>query len=386
MADVIERDVIVVGAGPAGAVCAAYLARAGVDVLLLDKDMCPREKACGDIVRESAVKHIEQLEAVAVLDEMSSCIRRLKLISPTGNEAVVPYECYTLPRVKLDQMLAETAVSWGAEFRKGCCVEKVLRDGDKVCGVMIRDKGEAYELRCRLLVAADGASSVVAGMVGAADEKPDGIWMGQSTYFRGVKLDNALSKEQYDAGGVFCFDDKEGAAYFWIVPVGKDGVKRGVCNVGMMVKGRDSYSDSDMAARLDAWLNDDDKAKMWLDEAEQISPWSFGRLPDTNQSKEPVGNGYILIGDAAAQAKPLYGDGIGAAADSAKAAAEAVEAAFRNNDLSEEYIRNSFNNAIAAMRQNDTDEYEDQMKLDRLLIESMADPHVMDLIIEKLAR
>ena len=41
----IKRDVIVAGAGPAGAICAAYLARAGYDVLLIDKDLFPRDKA-----------------------------------------------------------------------------------------------------------------------------------------------------------------------------------------------------------------------------------------------------------------------------------------------------------------------------------------------------
>ena len=44
-----ERDVIIVGAGPAGSICAAYLAKAGVDVLLLEKDIFPRDKACCDM-------------------------------------------------------------------------------------------------------------------------------------------------------------------------------------------------------------------------------------------------------------------------------------------------------------------------------------------------
>ena len=46
-----ERDVIVIGAGPAGSICAAYMAKAGIDVLLLDKEIFPRDKVCGDILQ-----------------------------------------------------------------------------------------------------------------------------------------------------------------------------------------------------------------------------------------------------------------------------------------------------------------------------------------------
>ena len=384
MAAVIKRDVIIAGAGPAGAVCAAYLARAGIDVLLLDKELFPRDKVCGDIVRESVVRHIEQLEAVAALDEMSSCIRRLNLISPSGNEAVIPYECYTMPRARLDQLLVDVAVSWGAEFRQGCRVENVIRDGGKVCGVLVREKGQLRELKSRIVIAADGAASAISGMINETDEISEGVWMGQRAYFKGVKIDKGLSKEQYDAGGIFCFDDKKGPAYFWVVPVGADGVKRGICSVGMIIRGGDDLSDADIASRLTAWLDCNDKIKVCMGEAEQISPWSFGRLPDMNQGKEPVGNGCIFIGDAAAQTIPLYGDGIGAAADSAKAAADAVEDAFRNDDFSEERIRSRFNVAMTALRRSDTEEYENRAKLDRLLIESMVDPHVMDMVIARI--
>ena len=73
----VQRDVIVVGAGPAGAICAAYMAKAGLDVLLLDKDEFPRDKVCGDVVREGFVKHVHALENVAQLDAMSTCVRNV---------------------------------------------------------------------------------------------------------------------------------------------------------------------------------------------------------------------------------------------------------------------------------------------------------------------
>ena len=90
---VTERDVIIVGAGPAGSICASYLAKAGVDVLLLEKDILPRDKTCGDMQCEGVVSHLGRLGVIDALDAMSTCIRHIKLISG-GNETLLPFECY----------------------------------------------------------------------------------------------------------------------------------------------------------------------------------------------------------------------------------------------------------------------------------------------------
>lgn len=378
----IERDVIVAGAGPAGAICAAYLARAGVDVLLIDKEMFPRDKACGDLIRERFVKHTEKLEVVDVLDEKSTCIRKVKLISGSGNEAVIPFECYALPRYELDSLLVETAKSWGAEFRPGCRVVDVIREGGKVCGVIVREKGVEYQIRSRVVIGADGVNSQIAKVLDVLDEEPSGIWMGARSYFKGIKLDRSLAKEQYDAGGIFGFDDKAGPAYFWVMPVGTDGVKRGLCNVGMLTRDRDACSAEELAARLESWMNSED-VKVMFEDAQKLSSWAFGKLADNTQGRELTGEGYMLIGDAAATVLPLFGDGLGAAADSAKAAADAVEAALKSEDFSGEALGDSYKMSLAKMRPAQT---EDEIKLNRLMIESLADPHVPDMIVERLER
>lgn len=436
MATVIERDVIIVGAGPAGAVCASYLARAGFDVLLIDRELFPRDKVCGDIVREGFVKHAEALEAVAMLDNMSSCIRKLRLMSGGGYEAEVPFECYTVPRYELDKLMVDTAVSWGAEFRQGCRFVDVIYDGGKVSGVVVREKGGKRIIRGRIVIGADGVSSDFLRSIEAAcndnsgagyfnnaenrmydgglpggDEISDGIWIGLRAYFKGLRLDKSLSKEQYEAGGIFAFDDKQGPAYFWIMPVGADGVKRGICNVGMLARGRDRYKAGELTDRINAWIAGNEKISSLISEAEMISPWAYGRIADVTQNRKAAGNGYMLIGDAAAKVMPLVCDGLSAAADSAKAAAIAVDAAFREGDFSGEVLQAAYEDAMKMQRGNSavgvqtkrgsgTDaqtgktsvsgesryNIEDRMKLDRLLMESMNDPHVMDKIVSRLAK
>lgn len=383
MAVTVERDVIIVGAGPAGAICAAYMARAGLDVLLIDKDLFPRDKVCGDMLKEGIVKHIEKLEAVDVLDEKSTCIRKLRLIGGAGHEAEVPFECYSLTRTELDKLLTDTAVSWGVEFRQGCRLIDVINEDGKVRGVVVREKGAEYQIRSRVVIGADGANSYMAKQLGIVEEKPEGIWLGVRAYFKGVIFDKSLAKSQYDAGGIFCFDDKQGPAYFWIMPVGANGVKDGLCNVGLLLRGRDDYSDTDMIDRLREWTQNNDKVHNMMDGAQQLCSWSFGRLADNSQNRKCVGNGYILIGDAAAKVPPLFNDGLTAAADTAKAAADAVEAALKTGEVSEDYLHEKYEQSLSKLR---SEKSEDEVKLEKLLIESLGDPEVIDKIIEKLDR
>lgn len=377
---VMERDVIIVGAGPAGSICASYLAKAGVDVLLLEKDILPRDKTCGDMQCEGVVSHLGRLGVIDALDAMSTCIRHIKLISG-GNETLLPFECYCAPRYELDKLLADTAVKYGAELRQGCRVTDVLTEQGFVTGVKIRYRGEEAELRSKLVIGADGAYSVVAKALGIMEEGSYGMWLGERAYFKGIKLDRALAKGQYDAYGVFAFDDSLKPGYFWIMPVGRNGVKSGMCNVGMLLQNRDAYKGADLQERFFKWINGSAKISVMFENAERISPWSGGRINDITQGIRKAGNGFMLIGDAAAFVIPLSNDGLSHAADSAKAAADAAMAALAEKDLSEGKLMSEYKKALGIKSE---EELTEDLKETRLLMESMHDISTMDRIIQKL--
>ena len=385
----IERDVIIAGAGPAGAICAAYLAKAGVDVLLIDKDIFPRDKACGDMVCEGIVSHLEKLEAVEAADAMSACLRSLKLISGEDKETVIPFECYCTPRYELDKLLVDTAAGWGAEIRQGCRVLDVVRERGAVKGVKVRYGGEEAILRSKLVIGADGANSAVAKALGIMEEKSDGMWLAQRAYFKGVKLDRAISRDQYDTYGVFGFDRQMTPGYFWVLPVGKDGVRRGICNVGMVIRDRDRYRGPLLEERFGTWVKKSEKISAMFSGAEQISPWKGGKLTDITQGTKKAGNGFILIGDAASLMIPLFNDGLSAAADSAKAAADTAVAALRRNDFSEKLLLNGYEAALENQcgrmkRPFAAETRTDEMKQLKLMIESMNDYRVMNKVIAEL--
>jgi len=375
----IERDVIVVGAGPAGAICAAYLAKAGVDVLLIDKEHFPRDKACGDLLREGIVSHINALGAIDALDKMSTCIRNLQLVSDKGMAATVPFECYCTPRYKLDALLTDAALRWGAEFRQGCRALDVLEENGAICGVKIRECGVETELRSKLVIGADGAYSVIAKKLGLAKEKPQSLLLGQRAYFKGIHLERSLAKEQYDAYGILCFDELVKPCCLWVMPTGAAGVSGGYCNVGLMVLDRNAYRGIDLTERFFRILEHSPKMAAMFEAAEQITPWKSGQLSDVTQDMQRCVNGAMLIGDAASVMMPLMNDGLSAAADSARAAAEAALQALEMNCLSGSLLQEIYEDAMPKDRYG-----ADELKEARLLQQSLYDPAVMDTIVDRL--
>ena len=131
-----EADVIVVGAGPAGSATACYLARAGVDVLVLEKAHFPREKVCGDGLTPRAVKALVGMGVP--VGEQDGWVRNKGLrIIGGGVRLELPwpdlssYPGYGLVRTRLDfdEILARTAQKAGARLAEGVTVTGPVLDG-----------------------------------------------------------------------------------------------------------------------------------------------------------------------------------------------------------------------------------------------------------------
>ena len=141
-----EADVIVVGAGPAGSATACYLARAGVDVLVLEKACFPREKVCGDGLTPRAVKALVGMGVP--VDEQDGWVRNKGLrIIGGGVRLELPwpelssYPGYGLVRTRLDfdEILARTAQKAGARLLEGVTVTgPVLDENGRIVGVRAR--------------------------------------------------------------------------------------------------------------------------------------------------------------------------------------------------------------------------------------------------------
>ncbi|MCX8527198.1 MAG: FAD-dependent monooxygenase, partial [Candidatus Nanopelagicales bacterium] len=167
-ADAIDTDVLVVGAGPAGAAAAAWAARGGLDVVLADAEAFPRDKPCGDGLTPRAIAELDQLGMLGWLDGRAR--NKGLRAAGFGQELYLPWPGGSLPnfggaapRLKLDAAIRQVALDAGARPIDGHRAVDVEFDGGQVRTVHFSvGKGRSAQQRavtCRRLIVADGAKS-----------------------------------------------------------------------------------------------------------------------------------------------------------------------------------------------------------------------------------
>jgi len=152
-----QCDVLVVGAGPAGAACALWLARAGVDAVLVDQHDFPRDKVCGDGLIPDAHHALRRL---GVLDEVMAAAQasqHVACIGPRGGRVDVPGTVAVLPRRVLDDIVCRAAVRAGAKLHTPWRFEAPIEQDGVVVGARLKQGELVRETRARWVVLATGA-------------------------------------------------------------------------------------------------------------------------------------------------------------------------------------------------------------------------------------
>jgi len=204
------HDVLVVGAGPAGSHAARRCAELGLDVLMLDAATFPRDKACGGVVGEEAVRLVGR-DVLSVVEREG---RGNEIFFDWRPLAWIPSpHMYFFKRRKFDHCLVKKAVAAGAVLLEGRRVTRVAVEPDRV---VVEANGERHE--ARLVIGADGTNSVVGRAVGLSHH--DGTWK-----FASIKAEVDLPPDRMEALGVenpmphqrtYFFSDLLGFA--WVIP------------------------------------------------------------------------------------------------------------------------------------------------------------------------
>lgn len=298
-----RADVVVVGAGPAGSAAAAWAARAGRDVLVIDSARFPRDKACGDGLTPRAVAELERLGLGPWLDTR---IRHRGLrMSGFGADVEVawpgpsfPSTGSAVPRTELDDRIRSVAADDGAKMLLGTKAVGVKHDPQGRVDSLTLDSGE--EIGVGTLIVADGARSTLGRTLGRQ-------WHQQTVY--GVAVRGYLASPRSDEPWITSHlelrspEGKVLPGYGWIFPLGNGEVNIGVGALATEKRPADAAL-RPLMSHYTALRREE-----WGFEGEPRAPLS-ALLPMGGAVSGVAGPNWMLIGDAAACVNPLNGEGI----------------------------------------------------------------------------
>ncbi len=305
-----HADVVVIGGGPAGSTVARYLAKEGVDVLVIDgRESIGSPLQCGELVPSNAelCRLCPDVPEIAELfqtpEAVVSCrVDELHVIAPSGKRLAYPFEGVMLDRVAHDEALVERAQSLGARYLVGKRVDQIGADY-----VQLRDGSSI-------------SAKIIVGAGGHNDPVRRDFWDEKSLK---IPVKFVLMDGYVPDALEFYFGSLAPGGYAWAFP------KKGGANVGLgvqpaMAKGANVNTCTD---RFISRFSGDAVFK------------GAGSLPMSGTIKRFVKENYVLVGDAAGMVLPSNGAGITIAMIGGRIAGQVIAAHIQSGVPLVEYER-----------------------------------------------
>jgi len=315
----IDSDVVVVGAGPAGCLAAKTAASKGVHVVLLEEHAeigVPVHCAEGLSLNGIMDAGLEPVKPI-----VSQKISRARVFAPNRSHVDLTsgdWVGYTLNRDVFDRTLGERAVKAGAELLTCTEANSVLKEGEEIVGVMAAQRGEPLQIRAKVVVGADGCRSIIRRSAGLTRWYPDIVTCAQYQ-LGGLQLDDPETNEfyigsKYAPGG-----------YAWVFPKSEE-----VANVGLGVR---HAHDKPAIEYLRRFIDSDPRFK-----GAKVLRRGGGVTPVSGMLEKIVDDHLMLVGDAAGQLIPLTGAGVHSGVEAGKIAGAVAAEAVEEGDLSVERL------------------------------------------------
>jgi FADH2 O2-dependent halogenase len=331
-------DVIIIGGGPAGSTMGCYLSMAGISNTIIEKVMHPREH-----VGESMVTSTTRVfEEIGVLDKLESegfvhkfgatwhapanrgrfSIEFAEFPQPGIEQAYT----YHVNRSKLDLMLLKRAEELGSKVIQGVVVKKVLFDEDgRARGVRIGIDDQEVDLSAKVVVDASGRNTMIGRQLKLKKKDPIFNQYAVHAWFEGL---NKPKDETYDHIHIYFLPIERG--WVWQIPITDE-----VTSIGVVVdKKVFKEFHTDMETYFYKQIQTNENLKEVMQDAVRIN--EFKSEGDYSYSMDKlVGDGWLLVGDAARFVDPIFSSGVSIAIYSSKFASESIIRAFETNDFSE---------------------------------------------------
>ena len=322
----IETDVLVIGAGPAGSAASKHAAMGGADVILIDKNSeIGTPKRCAEGIYDHGLKWL------GIEPDPQWAVQRINggtIIAPDGtrltlDETILPEKGYIIERKVFDKYMAMDAARAGAKIMVKTIAKSIMRDEDDKGSFFIVDcehMGEIIEIKSRILIAADGPESRIAKALGInSTTNPKDMMSGVQYEMVGVNCERMDLIELH----IGAFAD---GGYAWIFPKGDD-----IANVGIGI------SSACKKPAID-FLNEF---------IESYPPLNNAKAVELNVGGDPIGglieriydDNFLVCGDAAGQVDPITGGGIILGMLGGMTAGQVAAKAIKDKDYSKERLK-----------------------------------------------
>lgn len=341
----IDTKVCIIGAGPGGAAAALKLDRLGIPCVLVDKAVFPRDKVCGDALSGKVIYGLNRIDKQIAIDLFEKTSIRvgcwgIKFVFPNTKELDITVpdlaskdlktakpEAFISKRIDFDNFLIEEVrKSSLIDLHEGVDVQHFERKGNQW---IIQNKTGDLIIKTNLLLDASGALSRFSREIANIKKEDKHFAGGIRAYYKNVK-----GFTDYNFIEIY-FEKELTPGYLWIFPL-----PNGYANVGLgMRTDHISKGKVNLKQVLEDTLKHNPRFKHRFEDAVLDNKIVGFPLPLGSKKRAISGEGYLLIGDAAALIDPLTGEGIGNAIVSGKIAGEIVAEAVTQNAFNAHFLK-----------------------------------------------
>jgi len=318
-------DVVVVGAGPAGAVCSLYLAKKGHNVLVIDKKQFPRSKACGDLLIPDSISMLKQVGLYDKVRRIAHEVSAIEVFSPSGIQFEIPGPYLTLKRSRLDNLLMQHAQEERTTFAHGNILNVKMGEDGSYAEVYSSELPEKPIVARTVVLATGGIVALPYRHGLISDKEPSAVAVRCYVRSRYRQKNVIVSYHRSILPG-----------YGWIVPLGKDSNGFWLYNVGCGTSYRLIKEGKRRPKRaFNTFLSEFSLARLLMDDGKVVSPIQGAALrcglPRTNPAQK---NNVLAVGETIGTTFPFTGEGVGKAMESGRIAADIIHDALASGDMS----------------------------------------------------